>query len=98
VKFKLSDPATGKPRSDVRDVTVLYYGSDGRGRTVVPARALGQGLYEADVKINRVTTYYVYVGSRSAQLKYADLPFVSLMGTPAPVKRSGAKAGAEGKP
>jgi YVTN family beta-propeller protein len=98
VKFKLSDPVSGKPHGHLKDVTVLYYGSDGRGRRVVPARALGEGLYEADVKIKRVTTYYVFVGSRSAQLKYADLPFVSLMGTPAPVKRSGAKAGTDGKP
>jgi YVTN family beta-propeller protein len=96
VKFKLSDPVTGKPRSGLRDVTVMYYGSDGRGRRVVPARPLGEGLYEVDVKVDRVTTYYLYVGSRSAQLKYTDLPFASLMGTPAPVKGGGAKTGAAG--
>ena len=84
VKFKLTDPVTGEPRSDLRDVTVLYYGSDGRGRTVVPARALGEGLYEADVKVERATTYYVFVGSQSLKLKYSDLPFASLMGIPAP--------------
>ena len=96
VKFRLSDPVTGKPRDDVRDMTVLYYGSDGRGRRVVPARALGEGLYEADVTVNRVTTYYLFVGSQSAKLKYSDLPFASLMGTPAaPAKGSGAKTGAE---
>jgi YVTN family beta-propeller protein len=94
VKFKLSDPATGAPRGNLSDVTVLYYGSDGRGRTVVPARPLGEGLYEADVRVDRVTTYYLFVGSRSAELKYTDLPFASLMGTPAPVKGGGAKAGA----
>jgi YVTN family beta-propeller protein len=94
VKFKLSDPVTGKPRDDLGDVTVLYYGSDGRGRTVVPARRLGEGLYEADIRVTRVVTYYVFVGSRSAKLKYTDLPFASLMGTPAPVKGGGAKAGA----
>ena len=96
VKFKLSDPVTRKPRDDVGDVTVMYYGADGRGRRVVPASALGEGLYEADVTVNRVTTYYLFVGSRSAQLKYTDLPFASLMGTPAPVKGSGAKTGADG--
>ncbi len=95
VKFKLTDPVSGKPRDDVSDMTVLYYGSDGRGRTVVPARPLGQGLYEADVKVNRVTTYYLFVGSRSAKLKYTDLPFASLMGTPAPIKGSGAKTGTD---
>lgn len=98
VKFKLTEPATGKPRENVTDVTVMYYGLDGRGRTVVPARPLGKGLYEADVKVERVTTYYVFVGSRSLRLNYTDLPFLSLMGTPAPVSGSGAKAGAGGSP
>ena len=65
---------------------------------MAPARALGDGLYEADVKVERMTTYYLYVGSRSAKLKYADLPFVSLMGTPAPVKGGGAKTGSDGGP
>jgi YVTN family beta-propeller protein len=91
VKFKLTNPRTGLPRYDIPDVTVLYYGADGRGRQVVPARALGAGLYEADVKVGRVTTYYVFVGSRSEELSYSDLPFFSLMGMPAPAK---AKEGA----
>ena len=86
VKFKLTDPRTGLPRHDIPDVTVLYYGADGRGRQVVPAKALGAGLYEADVKVSRVITYYVFVGSRSEKLNYSDLPFFSLLGTPAPAK------------
>jgi hypothetical protein len=96
VKFRLSDPATGAPRGDIRDVTVLYYGADGRGRTVVPARALGDGLYEADVKVERETTYYLFVGSRSAKLKYSDLPFASLMGIPAPAAGGKPETGAGG--
>jgi YVTN family beta-propeller protein len=83
VKFKLTDTATAEPASDIPDVTVLYYRSDGRGRTVVPARSLGEGLYEATVKVDTLATYYVFVGSRSKKLSYSDLPFLSLMGTPA---------------
>jgi YVTN family beta-propeller protein len=89
VKFKLTDPAKGEPASDVPDVTVLYYRSDGRGRTAVPARALGDGLYEATVKVDTTATYYVFVGSRSLQLKYSDLPFLSLMGVPAKAAKAG---------
>jgi hypothetical protein len=63
---------------------------------VVPARSLGDGLYEADVLVDRATTYYLFVGSRSAKLKYSDLPFASLMGVPAPAAEGGAKAGADG--
>ena len=84
VPFTLTDPVSGESRSDIPDVNVLYYRADGRGRNVVPARALGDGRYEATVKVDMVTTYYVFVGSRSENIKYSDLPFVSLMGTPAP--------------
>jgi len=98
VKFKLTDPVSGEPRSDIPDVNVLYYRSDGRGRKVVPAKALGDGLYEATVKIDRETTYYVFVGARSENLKYSDLPFLSLMGMPAPVedKEAAPQANTEG--
>jgi hypothetical protein len=98
VKFRLTDASSGEPRDDLRDVTVLYYASDGRDRTEVPARALGDGLYEADVKVGRQATYYVYVGSRSGKVKYTDLPFASLMGTPAPAPGAKPKDGGDGKP
>ena len=79
-------------------MTVLYYRSDGRGRTEVPAKVLGDGLYQAEVKVDSVTTYYVFVGSRSKSLKYTDLPFASLMGMPAPAgEASGAEVRTEGE-
>ncbi len=89
IKFKLTDPATGKPVGDIPDVTVLYYRSDGRGRTVVPAKALGKGLYEAPVRVDTAATYYVFVGSRSKDVNYSDLPFASLMGVPAKTGKTG---------
>jgi hypothetical protein len=89
VTFKLTDPRTGLPRHDIADMTVLYYGADGRGRQVVPAKALGAGLYEAEVKVDRMVTYYVFVGSRSEQLDYNDLPYFSLVGTPTRAKANG---------
>jgi hypothetical protein len=39
-------------------------------------------VYEAEVKLDMVTTYYLFVGSSSAKLRYNDLPFASLMGMP----------------
>ena len=79
VKFRLTDPRTTLPRHDIPDVTVMYYGADGRGRTVVPARSLGGGVYEADVRIDRFITYYVFVSSPSEKISYNDLPHFSLM-------------------
>ncbi len=80
ITFKLTDPASGEPVEDVADMTVLYYRSDGRGRTTAPARALGEGVYEADVRVSQAATYYVFVGSRSKRLGFSELPFLSLMG------------------
>jgi YVTN family beta-propeller protein len=98
VKVRLTDPSTGLPRSDIPDVTLLYYRSDGRGRTLVSARSLGDGVYEATVKIDKMSTYYVFVGSRSEKLRYNDMPFLSLMGAPAPAggEQDAPQASAEG--
>jgi len=84
VRFKLSDPVSGEAKGEIPDVTVLYYPTAGGARKVVAAKALGEGLYEVEVELDLVTTYYVFVGSRSASLEYNDLPFASLMGMPAP--------------
>jgi YVTN family beta-propeller protein len=95
VRFRLSDPVTGEPLAGIPDVTVLYYQADGRGRTVVPAKDVGDGLYEAEVRVDQVTTYYVFVGARSKEVGYNELPFLSLMGAPAKVSApaTGSQAG-----
>jgi len=64
----------------------MYYRSDGRGRRIEPARPLGDGIYEAPVQLDVPATYYVFVGAPSKNLDYTDLPFLSLMGIPAPAK------------
>ena len=79
IRFRLEDRATGEPVSDLADVTVLYYRSDGRGRTTLPARQLGEGVYEANVEVNSVATYYVYVAAPSKSLGYSDRTLLSLM-------------------
>jgi hypothetical protein len=82
VTFRLTDPATSLPKSEIPDVQVLYYRSDGRGRTVVPAKPLGDGRYEAEVRVSEMATWYVFVGSQSENVGFSELPFLSLMGVP----------------
>jgi YVTN family beta-propeller protein len=79
IQFRLFDPQSGIPENDVADATVLYYRSDGRGRTVQSARELGNGLYEATVTVDIPATYYVFVSAPSKGLGYSDQPFFSLM-------------------
>lgn len=92
VGFTLADPRYGNRVRDVKDMQVMYYRSDGRGRTVVPARALDDGSYQAEVKIDSTGTYYVFVGARSQNLKYTDLHYLSLIGVPAEKKGEQVKA------
>jgi YVTN family beta-propeller protein len=84
IRFRLFDEANGTPANNVGDVTLLYYRSDGRGRTVLPASPVGDGLYEATVTVDMPATYYVFVGAPSQGLDYSDLPFFSLMALAAP--------------
>ena len=95
VRFRLSNPRLASGLADVSDMTVLYYRSDGRGRQVVSAKPVDDGWYEAEVKIESEGTFYVFVGSRSQEIKYTDLPFLTLMGMPAsePDKETAARAG-----
>jgi YVTN family beta-propeller protein len=84
IQFRLFNQANGAPENEVADVTVLYYRSDGRGRKVLPARPLSDGMYEATVKADIPATYYVFVSAPSKGLDYTDLPFFSLMAVPPP--------------
>jgi len=86
IQFRLADVSGGMPVADVADASVLYYRSDGRGRTVRPARSLGGGLYEATVEVYTPATYYVFVGAPSRGLDYTDQPFLSLMALAAPAE------------
>ena len=86
IHFRLSDASSGAPLSGLQDVSVLYYRSDGRGRTVLPARSLGDGLYEAEVQASSPATYYVFVAVPSMGVDYTDHSFLSLMALAAPEK------------
>ena len=89
IRFRLFDQTSGAPANNLSDVTVLYYRSDGRGRRVLSATPVGDGLYETTVKVDMPATYYVFVSSPSKGLDYSDLPFFSLMALAAP--RDGGK-------
>jgi YVTN family beta-propeller protein len=79
-RFRLTDPATEKPRDDLKDVNVLYYAASGRGRTVAPAKPVGDGIYEAELSIKLTEAYYVWVGSESAEAPFQKLPYFSVRG------------------
>jgi hypothetical protein len=95
LRFRLTDPATQQPQSNLQDVTVLYYPSSGGRRNETPARHIGDGIYEADLQLRRPQAYYVYVASRSKQMPYGKLPYLSLIGVRNTAPRTTKAAGKE---
>jgi len=79
VQFVLSDAGAGTPVPDLEDVSVLYYQADGRGRQVLPATPVGNGMYEVELEFHVPATYYMFVGAPSRGLTYTDLAFYSLI-------------------
>jgi YVTN family beta-propeller protein len=78
LRFKLVEPASGAPRVGLRDARVQYYRAPGRGRADVPAREIGDGIYEAQITLAEAGAYYVHAGSPSLKTPAAELPFLTL--------------------
>lgn len=78
LRFRLSDPATGMPRTDVEDVRVAYFRAPNFGRAVVPARHVSEGIYESTLAFRAAGAYYVYVGAPSENVRYEDLNYLTL--------------------
>jgi YVTN family beta-propeller protein len=87
VRFRLTDRKTEQPRTDLKDVSVLYFMAPGGKRTRVPARHSGEGIYEAALTLAESGAYYIYVVSPSEQVKPNDLPFMTLRAGGRPPRR-----------
>lgn len=80
LRFQLTDPATGRLRSGLKDVRVLFYRAPGQYRTEVEAKEVRDGLYEAMLPIRYRGAWYVHVSSPSLNVRYGEMPYLTLMG------------------
>lgn len=80
VQFRLTDPATGAPRTDAKDVRVLALLAPGVWQRRVSAKAIGEGIYEAEISVPRAGVYYLYVESPSLRVRYNQLPYLIMQG------------------
>lgn len=78
-RFRLNDPQTGRPKSGLTDVRVLYYAAPGLSRAEALSRELESGIYEAELSIRTPGAYYIYVSSSSLRLKFGDTPYRNLL-------------------
>jgi YVTN family beta-propeller protein len=92
LRFRLTDPVTGQAAGGIGDARVLYYRYPGQDRAEVAAREVGDGIYEASLRIERPGAYAVNLGALSRGVRFGGLPVYSL------VLRAPAAIGADGKP
>jgi YVTN family beta-propeller protein len=78
LRFRLTNPATGEAKAGIKDVRVKYFRAPMYGLTEVPARHVGEGVYEATLPLKAVGAYYVYVAAPSLNVNYSDLRFMTL--------------------
>jgi hypothetical protein len=83
-RFRLVQPATGLPRTGLRDVRVLFFRLPGKDRTEIIAQEEGEGVYRALLPFPRPGAYYVHVGVPSERVGYNDLPYFSVLATRKP--------------
>jgi YVTN family beta-propeller protein len=79
VRFKLMDGATGQPRTGLAGVRSLHFLAPGRNRTETAVVEIGEGVYEARLKLTDAGAWYVHVGVPTLKVGYERLPYFSLM-------------------
>ncbi len=83
LRFKLSEPSTGKAKSGLNDVHVLTMLSSGIWQKRDFARSVGEGVYELDIKVPQTGVYFVFVESKSQGVSFRQLPLMTLRATAA---------------
>jgi YVTN family beta-propeller protein len=84
VRFLVKDGKTGKPKAGLAGLRSLYFLAPGRSRTEVDVVEVGEGVYEARVKLTDAGAWYVHVGVPSLKMGYERLPFYSLQASAKP--------------
>lgn len=78
LRFKLTDPATRRPKAGLKDVRVLAFLAPGTWQKRDLASSLDEGLYEATFIPPREGVYYLFVESASLGMRYHQLPHLIL--------------------
>jgi len=78
IRFRLTDAATRKPNSELKDVDVLVFLTPGIWQQRQRAKAIGDGVYEVSVNVPETGVYFVFVESPSQHVQYRQLQYVTL--------------------
>jgi DNA-binding beta-propeller fold protein YncE len=78
LRFRITDPTTHKPVDGLADVQVMAFLSSGSWQSRLPARSVGQGIYEADFVAPGAGSYHVAVECPSGRVAFNRSPQVVL--------------------
>ncbi len=78
LRFKLTDPATGQPKADIKDVRVLFFLTPGIWQKRDYAQSIGAGIYELELNAPQDGVYMVFVESGSQGVSFRQLPYLTL--------------------
>ena len=81
LRFKTVDVISGRPRANVDDWNVLVFLAPGTWQQRVPARSLGDGVYEMSFTPPESGVYYVFFESPSLEIRFTQLPSLNLEAT-----------------
>jgi len=79
VRFRLTDPATQAGRSDLAGVKLLYHSTPGGSKVEAVAAARGDGVYEAEARVDRPGAWFFFVSVPSLKVKPSDMPYRGLV-------------------
>ncbi len=80
VRFKLTDRATGEPKTSLKDVGFLAFLSPGVWQYRQWAAPVGEGVYEASFVPPEHGVYYIFLQCPSLKIKLNQLPHIVLDG------------------
>lgn len=74
LRFKVTDPATGQPKADLKDMGVLTFLSPGIWQQRQWAKSIGAGVYEINFVPPQSGVYYIFFQCPSLGVQYRQLP------------------------
>jgi hypothetical protein len=84
LRFRLVNPETGTPLSDVRDARVMTFRIPGTNAARSAAKSLGDGAYQAEITAPVAGNYYVFIEAPSVALAPAAGRLIAVVPSVAP--------------
>ena len=84
VRVRLTRGRDSRPETGLTDVVLRYFLAPSSPAREVPAREVGDGVYEARLDLSASGAYYLYVAAPSRQLRFGDQGFSTLRAVATP--------------